>query len=89
LWHYIGSLLSNNVKFMATLTALCMKCKHDENAEQIQDMTEIEITEKGGRYSARGVCGNCGGNMFKFLSKDDAMKMESEGVTIKQATDEE
>ncbi|MEX2515080.1 MAG: DUF5679 domain-containing protein [Candidatus Paceibacterota bacterium] len=74
---------------MATLTALCMKCKHDENAEQIQEMNNIEVTEKGGRYSARGECGNCGGNMFKFLSKDDAEKMESEGVTIKHVEVEE
>lgn len=74
---------------MATLTALCMKCKHDENAEQMQDMTNLEITEKGGRYSARGECGNCGGNMFKFLSKDDAQKLEGEGVTIKHEEAEE
>lgn len=74
---------------MATLTALCMKCKHDENAEQMQEMTQMEVTEKGGRYSARGVCANCGGNMFKFLSKDDAKKMEAEGQSITHVSEEE
>lgn len=73
---------------MATLTALCMKCKHDDNAEQTQEMTNIVIEEKSGRYSARGECANCGGNMFKFLSKDDAEKMLSDGDAKKAPAEE-
>lgn len=47
----------------------------------MQDMTEIAVQEKEGksgniRYSAKGKCGVCGTGMFKFLSKDDAMKLK-------------
>lgn len=66
---------------MAQLQALCMKCRNDENAEQMQDMEDISIEENdNGRFSARGTCGRCGGNMFKFLSKEDAEKLKSEGA---------
>lgn len=69
---------------MAQVEALCMTCKHDDDAEGKQMMTNISIEEKGGRYSARGECPNCGGNMFKFLSKDDAEQIadEDDSVTI-------
>jgi hypothetical protein len=76
---------------MAELKALCMKCKNVEGEDQMQTMTDITIQEKGGRYSARGVCGNgdCGTGMFKFLSKDDAEKLETEGHTIEHVEAEE
>lgn len=62
---------------MADLQALCMKCRDDDNKPTMQDMEDINVEEKNGRYSARGKCSNCGGNMFKFLSKDDAEKMQN------------
>ncbi len=68
---------------MSELKALCMKCRDDNNKPTMQTMKEegreiIEKEGKGGtmRYSAKGQCANCGGNMFKFLSKDDAMKLK-------------
>lgn len=66
---------------MAELQALCMKCRNDENKPTMQTMTNPQVEEKEGkggsmRYSAKGVCAQCGGNMFKFLSKDDAMEMK-------------
>ncbi len=61
---------------MAELKALCMKCRDDDNKPTMQTMEDVNIEEKNGRYSARGKCANCGGNMFKFLSKEDAEKMK-------------
>lgn len=69
--------LSLLIETMAELQALCMNCRDDDNKPTKQDMTEISVEEKKGRYSARGKCANCGGNMFKFLSKDDAEKLQS------------
>jgi hypothetical protein len=65
---------------MAELKGLCMKCRDEKNKPTMQDMTEINVEEKEGkggtmRYSAKGKCASCGGNMFKFLSKDDADKL--------------
>lgn len=57
---------------MAELKALCMKCRNDENKPTMQTMKDPQIEEKNNRYSARGICANCGGNVFKFLSKADA-----------------
>jgi hypothetical protein len=62
---------------MAELKALCMKCRNDQNKPTMQNMKDPQVEEregKGGsiRYSAKGKCDNCGGNVFKFLSKDDA-----------------
>lgn len=77
---------------MAELKALCMKCKNREGADQMQEMTQVTIQEKGGRYSARGVCGyeGCGTGMFKFLSKDDAEKLAADGgYTIEHVEAEE
>lgn len=67
---------------MAELQALCMKCRNDENKPTMQTMTNPQVEEKEGkggsmRYSAKGTCAQCGGNMFKFLSKDDAMAMKN------------
>jgi len=62
---------------MAEVKALCMKCRDGNNKPTMQTMKDPQVEEregKGGsiRYSAKGVCANCGGNVFKFLSKDDA-----------------
>lgn len=62
---------------MAELQALCMKCRDDNNKPTMQDMEDLRVEEKDGRFSARGTCGNCGGNMFKFLSKEDAQKLQA------------
>ena len=69
---------------MAELKGLCMKCRDSNNKPTMQTMTNIQVEEKEGkggtmRYSAKGTCENCGGNMFKFLSKDDADKLKAEG----------
>ena len=66
---------------MAELKALCMSCRDDNNKPTMQEMTDIQVEEKEGkggkkRYSAKGQCAKCGGNMFKFLSKDDAEKLK-------------
>ena len=55
-----------------------MKCRDDKNKPTMQVVKEdsIQIEEKNNRYSARGKCSNCGGNVFKFLSKDDAAKFQ-------------
>lgn len=58
------------------LKALCMKCRNDENKPTMQTMNNIAVEEKNNRYSAKGTCANCGGNMFKFLSKDDAANLQ-------------
>lgn len=66
---------------MSDLKALCMKCRDANNKPTMQNMTNIKVEEKEGkggsiRYSAKGTCESCGGNMFKFLSKDDAEKLK-------------
>ncbi len=61
---------------MSELKALCMKCRDEKNKPTMQVMTSPEVSEKNNRYSAKGKCSNCGGNMFKFLSKDDAEKLK-------------
>ena len=66
------------------MTALCMKCRNDENKPTMQKMKEdgMSVHEKKNRYSAKGQCDNCSGNMFKFLSKDDAMALKDQGVNF-------
>lgn len=54
-----------------------MKCRDENNKPTMQIMKDVKIEEKNGRFSAKGQCSNCGGNMFKFLSKDDAAKLQS------------
>lgn len=56
------------------LKGLCMKCRNDENKPTMQIMKDVRVEEKNNRFSAKGQCTQCGGNMFKFLSKDDAAK---------------
>jgi len=60
---------------MEDLKALCMKCR-ENNKPTMQVMNDPKVEEKNNRYSAKGTCANCGGNMFKFLSKDDAAKLQ-------------
>lgn len=75
---------------MAEIEALCMTCKHDDDAEGKQVMTNVSIEESDGRYSARGECPNCGSNMFKFMSQDDAQAFaEEESIEIEHVSDDE
>lgn len=62
---------------MSDLQGLCMKCRNDENKPTMQTMQDIKIEEKNNRFSAKGTCAQCEGNMFKFLSKDDAEALKS------------
>ena len=57
---------------MADLKALCMKCRDANNKPTMQMMKDPAVSEKNNRFSAKGQCAVCGGNMFKFLSKADA-----------------
>ena len=61
---------------MADLKALCMKCRDANKKPTIQTMKDVKIEEKNNRFSAKGQCSTCGGNMFKFLSKADAEAMK-------------
>lgn len=61
---------------MAELKALCMKCRGDNNKPTMQVMNNPVVTKnEKGRYSARGTCSACGGNVFKFMSEADAKTM--------------
>lgn len=60
------------------MQALCMSCRETVDGKSkptMQEMKNPAVTEKNGRYSAKGKCGTCDGNMFKFMSKADAEKM--------------
>ena len=57
---------------MPEIKALCMKCRDANNKTTMQVMNSIEVQEKNNRYSAKGKCANCGGNMFKFMNKETA-----------------
>ena len=64
------------------IQALCMRCRED-NKPTKQTMNDPVVEEregKGGskRYSAKGTCAKCGGNVFKFLSKDDAEALKQQ-----------
>lgn len=52
-----------------------MKDRDANNKPTMQTMTNTKVEEKNGRYSAKGQCAKCGGNMFKFMSKADAEAM--------------
>ncbi len=57
------------------LKALCMKCRTD-NKPTMRDMVNPVVTKnEKGRYSAKGTCAVCGGNMFKFMSAADGEAM--------------
>ena len=60
---------------MADLKALCMKCRTN-NKPTMQTMKNPVVTKnEKGRYSAKGTCAVCGGNMFKFMSAADGEAM--------------
>ena len=60
---------------MSDLQGLCMKCRDDNNKPTMQTMTDVKVEKnEKGRYQARGTCGKCGGNMFKFMSEADAQQ---------------
>ena len=61
---------------MTELKALCMKCRDANNKPTMQVMKDVVVEEKNNRFSAKGKCSVCGGNMFKFLSKDDAQALK-------------
>jgi len=61
---------------MSDLIALCMRCRDENKKPTMQTMNNPQVEEKNNRYSAKGTCAKCEGNMFKFLSKDDAMKLK-------------
>jgi len=61
---------------MEEIKGLCMKDRDANNKPTMQVMTDVKVEEKNNRFFAKGKCSKCGGNMFKFLSKDDAMKMK-------------
>ncbi len=71
---------------MAEVQALCMKCRDGNNKPTMQTMNDdsIVITEKNNRYSAKGTCTSCGGNMFKFMNKETA---ESTGKEIQHVSE--
>lgn len=52
-----------------------MKCRKD-NKPTMQDMANPVVTKnEKNRYSAKGTCVTCGGNMFKFMSAADGEAM--------------
>jgi hypothetical protein len=58
---------------MADLKALCMRDRDANNKPTMQTMLNPKVIKNDkGRYSAKGTCAKCGGNMFKFLSEADA-----------------
>lgn len=58
------------------LQALCMKCRDENNKPTMQIMENVKVEEKNNRYSAKGTCQKCGGNMFKFMSKETAQQYQ-------------
>jgi hypothetical protein len=60
---------------MVKLMALCMKCRTN-NKPTMREMLNPKVTKnEKGRYSAKGTCAVCGGNMFKFMSAVDGEAM--------------
>jgi hypothetical protein len=61
---------------MAELMALCMKDRVN-NKPTMQVMVNPVVTKNDkGRWSAKGTCQKCGGNMFKFMSEADALALQ-------------
>jgi len=59
------------------LKALCMKCRDENKKPTMQTMTNPVVSKNDkGRYSAKGTCNKCGGNMFKFISEIDVEKIK-------------
>lgn len=54
---------------MSDLTALCMSCRDENKKPTVQGVNNPVVTKnEKGRYSAKGKCAKCEGNVFKFLS---------------------
>ena len=54
-----------------------MKCRDANRKPTMQTMLNPVVTKNDkGRYSAKGKCAQCGGNMFKFLSEADATALQ-------------
>lgn len=53
-----------------------MNCRDNQKKPTMREMKDIKVEEKKGRYSVRGKCANCGGNMFKFISKEEVEKLK-------------
>ena len=52
-----------------------MKCRENKKPT-MQTMSNPVVSKNDkGRYSAKGTCSKCGGNMFKFMSEADAKTM--------------
>jgi hypothetical protein len=52
-----------------------MKCRTN-NKPTMRDMVNPVVSKnEKGRYSAKGTCAVCGGNMFKFMSAADGEAM--------------
>ena len=76
---------------MAEVQALCMRCRNDEKKPTMQTMdpNSIEVIEKKNRYSAKGTCSSCGGNMFRFMNQETAEATAADtGKEIQHVTDE-
>ena len=53
-----------------------MKCRDANRKPTMQTMMNPVVSKNDkGRYSAKGTCAVCGGNMFKFMSEADANAM--------------
>ena len=62
---------------MKELKALCMRDRDENKKPTMQTMVNPVVTKnEKGRYSAKGTCAKCGGNMFKFMSEADALAMK-------------
>lgn len=54
-----------------------MKCRDANKKPTMQAMKDVRIEKnEKGRYSAKGQCSTCSGNMFKFMSQADAEAMQ-------------
>lgn len=60
---------------MVDLKGLCMSCRENKKPTMQTMMNPVVTKNDKGRYSAKGTCGKCGGNMFKFMSEADAKTM--------------
>lgn len=65
---------------MSDLQGLCMKCRNEENKPTMQNMKNLRVEQKKNRFSVKGQCEKCDGNMFKFLGQEAADKLKSEGA---------
>ncbi len=60
---------------MAELKALCMKCRENKKPTMQTMVSPVVTKNEKNRYSAKGTCAKCSGNMFKFMSAVDGEAM--------------